>query len=184
MKEREVTVGFTLDKKDYNALRNYYMYKKTPNRTMIMVLLLISSMLLLVASETVLPFRVLQFGGLLGILFIVAIYSWASIDARRLEKGAQQLIGKKQEMRLTEKGFTVKWNGLERTEERLWAETEYVYEDDDHFFISLGGHSYIIIAKLEMRLYKKEHKIKEIHDLIEKHAKLISDVRDYRYEKI
>lgn len=183
MKEREITVEFKLDKTDYNALRNYYMYKRTPERTKIMVCLLLASLLLLVLSEAAFAFPFFKLIGLCGILTIVAIYSWISIDARRLEKDAQQFIDKKQETRFTEKGFTVKWKDMGLTEEFLWTETDYIYEDDDYFFIFLGDYSYVIIAKLNMKLYKKEYQIKEIHDLIESHAKLIADLRNYQYGK-
>jgi|GEM_PF-2641279 len=183
MKEREITVGFRLDKPDYDALRNYYMYKRTPKRTKIMVCLLVASLLLLVMSQSEYSFPLFEPLGLCGILAVAAVYSWVSIDARRLEKGAQKLIGVKQETVLTEEGFTVTWTDLRRVEEYLWTETEYVYEDDNYFFICVGPHSFIIIAKLYLRLNKKdEYKIKEIHDLIKRHAKLIADLRNYKYE--
>jgi hypothetical protein len=183
MKEREITVGFRLEKTDYNALRNYYMYKKTPERTKLMVGLLLVSLLLLVLSGAEFAFPFFKLIGLCGVLAIAAIYSWISLDARRLEKGAQKFIGIRQETKLTEEGFSVNWKDLGRAEEYLWAETDYVYEDDDHFFIFLGRHSCIIIAKLELKLKKQEHKIKEIHDFMESHTKLTADLRNYQYEK-
>jgi hypothetical protein len=183
MKERDITAGFMLDKQDYNALRNYYMYKRTPKRTKLMVCLLAASLLLLAMSESVFAFPFFKLLGLCGILAIAAIYSCISIDARRLEKGAQQLIGVKQETTFTEEGFTVIWKELGKGEEYLWTETEYVYEDDDYFFICVGSYSFIIISKLYMKLYKKEYQIKQIHDLIERHAKLIAELRNYQYEK-
>jgi hypothetical protein len=183
MKEREITVEFKLGKTDYNALRTYYMYRRTPGRTKIMVCLLLVS-LLLVLSETAFAFPYFKLLGLVGILAIAVIYSWVSIDARRLEKGAQELVGKKQETRLTEEGFAVKWKDSGRFEEYLWDEIDYVFEDDSHFFLFISRHSVIIISKLEMKFEKKEYKVKEIHDFIDSHAKLISDLSDYKYRKI
>jgi len=184
MKEGEITVGFKLSKQDYDALRNYYMYKRTPKRTKIMVFLLLASLLLLVMSQSAYAFPLFEPLGLCGILAIAGIYSWVSIDARRLEKEAQKHIGKNQETVLTEEGFTVTWKELGRAEEYLWTETEYVYEDDNHFFICVGPYSFIIIAKLDLKLYKKEYKIKQLHDLIKSHAKLIAELRNYKYENI
>lgn len=184
MKEKEILIEFTLDKPDYNALRTYYMYKRTPTRTKIMVCLLLASLLLLILSEAAYAFPYFKPIGLCGILAITCIYSWISIEARRLEKGVQELIGKKQETRLTDEGFTVKWKGSGRFEEYCWDEIDYVFEDDSYFFLFINRYSVIIISKLEMKLGKKEFKIKEIHDLLENHIKLISDLRNYQYRKI
>lgn len=183
MKEKEIVVAFTLEHTDFNALRSYYMYKRTPQRTKFMVILLLVSLILLVISQTKYAFPYLEQIGLFGMLIIVATYSWISIDARKLERGAQELVGKKQEVTLTEEGFYVTWKGLSRTQDFLWTETDYVYEDDNHFFIFHGRHSYTIIAKLEFKLLKKENKIKELHTFIEGHANLVSDLSDYKYEK-
>lgn len=183
MKEREYTVGFNVDKQEYNALRNYYMYKRTPKRTKIMVYLLLASILLLIISGTPFAFPYFKPLGLIGMLVIVGIYSWVSIDARRLEKGVQELIGKRQETILTENGFTVKWKGTSRFEEYLWDEIDYVYEDDSYFFLFVSLHSAIVISKLEMKIEKKDKIIKEISELIKRHAKLISDLSDFDYRK-
>lgn len=183
MKEREITVDFKLEKADFNALRTYYMYRRTPERTKIMVGLLLASLLLLVLSEAAFAFPYFKLLGLCGILAIAAIYSWISIDARRLEKGAQHLIGRRQETRLTDEGFTVNWRGLSQADEYLWTETDYVYEDDNYFFIFLDRYSYVILAKLNLKIIKQEYKIKQIHDLIKNHVKLISDVGNYEYAK-
>ena len=184
MKEKEIIIEFKLEKADYDSLRSYYMYRKTPERTKIMVVLLIVSLALLVLSETEFAFPYFKLIGLCGILVIAGIYSWVSIDARRLEKGAQELIGKRQETKLTEEGFTVKWKGSGQFYEYLWEEIDYVFEDDSHFFLFVDRHSAIIISKLELKFEKKEYQIKELHDLIERHAKLISDLSDYKYQKI
>ncbi len=182
MKEREFTVGFNVDKPDYNALRNYYMYKRTPKRTKIMVCLLLASLLLLIMSGTAFAFPLFKPLGLCGMLAITGIYSWISIDARRLEKGVQELIGKRQETRLTEEGLTVKWKGTSRYEEYLWDEIDYVYEDDSYFFLFIDLYSVIIISKLELKLEKKDKRIKEISELIKRHTKLISDLSDFEYQ--
>jgi hypothetical protein len=175
-KKREIIVEFRLKKEDYNALKNYYMYKRTPKRTKIMACLLIISFLLLALSGMSYALPFFKAVGLCGILSVVAVYSWVSIDARRLEKGVARFIGKKQETRLTEEGFCVKWKEIETEEEYPWTEANYIYEDDDYFFISLGSRSYVIIAKLDMKINRQEHRIKEIHDLTEERAKLFSEL--------
>lgn len=184
MNEKEILIGFTVDKADFNALRAYFMYKRTPTRTKSMVCLLLASLLLLILSESAFAFPYFKPIGLCGMLIIVGIYSWISMEARRLEKGVQELIGKKQETRLTGEGFTVKWKGSSRFEEYFWDEIDYVFEDESYFFLFIDRYSVIIISKLELKLEKKDYRIKEIHELIKSHTKLISDLKDFEYQKI
>lgn len=184
MNEKGILIESTVDKADFNALRAYFMYKRTPTRTKSMVCLLLASLLLMILGETEFAFPYFKPLGLCGILTITGIYSWISMEARRLEKGVQELIGKKQETRLTGEGFTVKWIGLNRFKEYSWDQIDYVFEEDSYFFIFIDRYSAIIISKLELKFEKKDYRIKEIHELIKGHAKLISDLRDYEYQKI
>jgi len=180
MREKSILLEHKVYQSHYNALRNYYMYRRTPTRTKVMVCILLASLFLLILSETAYGFPFFKLIGLFGFVVIAAMYSWISIDARRLEKYAHDIVNKKQELTMTSEGFSAKWKGLIGEEKYSWTEIDHVYEDDTYFFLFIDRYSVIIIAKLEF----KEHRVKEIRSLIENNAKLESDVTGFKYKNI
>ncbi len=179
MSDKSISVQSMVRRSDYNVLRNYHMYKRNPKRTKITVYILILSLVLLIISETAIPLPFLKLLGIVGILFIAVIYTWLSIDARRLEKFPKAIINKKQELTLSQIGFTVKWTGLEQAEYH-WDTVDHVVESDSHFFLFLDEYRVIIIPKLEL----KEYRVKEIHDLLEHHVTLESDLSGWKPQGI
>lgn len=180
MREKEILVEHRVDQSHYNALRVYYMYRRTTGRTKIMVCILLPSLLLLILSGTAYSFPFFKLIGLSGMLVLAAMYSWISIDARKLEKYAQDIVNRKQEVTLSKEGFTAKWKGLDAEEKYKWSEISYVYEDDSYFFLFIDRYSVVVITKLEL----KEPRVKEIRSLIENNVEYVSDVTGYKYKNI
>ncbi|MDD3168639.1 MAG: YcxB family protein [Eubacteriales bacterium] len=177
MREKEILIVHKVDQSHYNALRTYYMYRRKTERTKLMVIILLASLLLLVLSETAFGFPFFKLIGLTGVGVMAIMYSWISIDARRLEKYAQDIVNRKQELTLTSEGLSAKWKGLKVEEKYSWSELDYVYEDDFYFFLFLDRYSVIIISKIEL----KDPIGKEVRKLFESHVKLVSDITGYRY---
>ncbi len=171
MSENTIKIQSFVTKSDYNVLRNYYMYKQKPQRTRFVVYLLLISIILLVLSQTAYSFSFFKPTGLLGGLVILALYSWISMDARKLEKAASQIVNKQQDMFLDESGLVVKWTHIEEST-YLWSEIDQVVECDTHFFIFIDQYFVIILPKVEL----KEHRIKEIRRIISNHISIISDL--------
>lgn len=180
MQKKDILVEHRVDQSHYNALRVYYMYRRATGRTKFMVSILLTSLILLILSETAYSFPFFKFIGLFGMLILVAMYSWISIDARKLEKYAQDIVNKKQGVTLTQEGFTATWKGLNAEEKYKWAEIDYVYEDDSYFFLFIDRYSVIILAKLEL----KDPIVKEIRALIENNTNYVSDVTGFKHRKI
>ena len=179
MSGKTISVQSMVSRSDYNVLRNYHMYKKNLKRTRITVYILLASLVLLFISETAFTLPFLRLLGFIGILIVAIIYAWLSLDARKLEKIAKGIINKKQEILLSESGFSVKWTGLEQSQYR-WEEVDHVVENDSHFFLFLDEYFVIIIPKLVL----KEYRVSEIHNFLKNHVTLISDMSGWKPQGI
>jgi len=179
MSEKNILFKCNTTKGDYNSLRNYFMYKQKLKRTKVLVYLFLASIALLVISEFAFAIFFLRLAGLAGMVVVFGIYSWITVEVRPLEKNVKEFINKKQEINLTDSGFTVTWTGYEPIEYN-WSELDRVVENDTHFFIFTVPDFAIIMPKLEM----KEYRVTEIHDLFERNVKLVTDLSDWKSEKI
>jgi len=178
MGEKEIYIEHKLESSHYNALRVYYLYRRKLERTKIMVCILLASLFLLILSDTAYGFPFFKLIGLTGMICIAVMYSWISIDARRLEKYARDIVNKKQEIIITSKGFSAKWNGSRGEEEYSWGEIDYVYEDDAYFFLFIDLHSVVVISKVVI----KEQQLKDIRRCIEGNVKYVSDVTGFEHK--
>lgn len=170
MTEDTIKVQSVTSKSDYNSLRGYYMYKRKPEQTKILVIIMLASFACLVLSQTQFSFPYLKNIGAFGIIVIAFSYSLISLDARRLEKSVKNSMNRKQDIILTEEGFSVKWTGFEIVEYD-WPDVNYAVESDSHFYLFLEKYFAIIIPKVEL----KEYREKQIHKLLENHVKLVAD---------
>lgn len=177
MAEKSIEFKYIIEKKDYNALRTYYMYRRTLKRTKIMVIILLSSLVLLAISHSEFAFPFFRPIGLTGILAIAVIYSWISIDTRKLENKVKATVNKKLDLYLDEKGLSISWPGLNQAMEPDWKEMDHAYENDFYFFLFSERHFAVIIPKILM----KELQTKAIRQLLEAHIPLVSDVTGYKY---
>lgn len=164
---------------DFHAIKNYFMYKRLPQRTKTMAYIFLASLLLLVISETEFGFPFFKMIGIIGIIIIAVMYSWISIDTKPFDTHLRKIVNKKQTLNLREDGFSIKWEGFEESD-YLWSDIEYAYESDFHFFIFIEKHFGFVIPKL---LLKGNH-AKEIHDLLEKNIRLINESTGWKYQKI
>lgn len=180
MHEKAILIEHRVDQSHYNAVRTYYMYRQNTGRTKFLVCILLASLFLLVLSDTAYGFPFFKLLGLIGIIIMAGVYSWISIDARRFETYARDIMNKKQELVLTGKGLSAKWKGLNVEEKFDWTEIDYVYEDDSYFFIFLDRYSVIVISKIEL----KDPTVAEVRRLFENHVKLVSDVSGFKHKNI
>ena len=175
MTEDTIKVQNIVSKADYNSLRGYYMYKRKPEQTKILVIIMLISFACLVISKSAFSFPYLKDIGAFGIIVIAFFYSLISWDARRLEKSVKNIMNKKQEISLAEAGFSVKWTGFDLVEYE-WSDIGYAVETDAHFYLFLEKYFAIIIPKLEL----KGHQVKQIHKLLEEHIELTSDTSGWQ----
>ncbi|GAB1476777.1 hypothetical protein MASR2M70_16130 [Bacillota bacterium] len=179
MSDKTIEIKSIQGVSDYGALRTYFMHKRDPKRTKITAGILLASILLLVFDYSIYPFLLFKIIGIIGIIAIAGIYSWLSIETRRLEKNIKPLINIKQEIGLTQAGFAVKWAGFELAD-YSWDEIYYSYESDFHFFIFIDKYFAVILPKILM----KKALSKEIHDLLESKTRLIDDSTGWKYDTI
>jgi len=177
MEGKPIEFKYIIEKKDYNALKTYYMYRRTSTRTKIMVSVLMASLVLLVLSETEFSFPFFKAIGLTGILAIAVIYSWISIDTRKLENAVRATVNTKLDFYLDDDGLSLSWAGLSQAMEPNWSEMDHAYENDFYFFLFTERHFAVIIPKILL----KGHQVKGIHHLLESHIRLVSDVTNYKY---
>lgn len=164
---------------DYNSLRVYYMYRQRPKRTRVIVYLCLASLALLAISETVFAMFFLRISGLLGMLAVAGIYARIVVEARPLDKNVKGFMNIRQEVELTEDGFTVEWKGYEPLA-CSWSEVYRTVESDSHFYLFTEPEFAVILPKLDM----KEATEKRIRDLLERHTELISEVSGWKARKI
>lgn len=177
MSKRSIQFRYIIEKKDYNALRTYYMYRRTPERTKMMAVILLVSFLLLVLSETDFSFPFFKIIGLAGIVVTAAIYSWISIDTRKLENAVKITVNTKLDFYLDDAGMSAGWAGLSEAKEWDWAEMDHAYENDMYFFLFTEQYFALVIPKILL----KEPQIKLIHQLLTDHIRLVSDTTGYEY---
>jgi len=178
MSEKSITIKYRLERSDYNSLRTYYMYRRKTNRTKFMVSVLFISLVLLVLSETAYGFPFFKPIGLIGFFTMALIYSWISIDTRKLENAVKDIAIRTLELSLDGSGISALWPDLNLRKEYSWSEMNYAYESDFHFYLFADQHFAIIIPKLLL----KDSKNKEIRSLLEKHIHFISDLSGYKYQ--
>lgn len=178
MSEKPITIKYRLERSDYNSLKTYYMYRRKSNRTKFMVSVLVVSLVLLVISETAYAFPFFKPIGLIGFFIIALMYSWISIDTRRLENAVKDIATRTLELSLDGSRLSAHWPDLNLRKEFSWSEMNYAYESDFHFYLFAGQHFAIIIPKLLL----KDSKNKEIRSLLEKHIHFISDLSGYKYQ--
>jgi len=178
MSEKPITIKYRLERSDYNSLRTYYMYRRKTNRTKFMVCVVAASLVLLVISETAYALPFFKPIGLIGFFIIALMYSWISIDTRRLENAVKDIALRTLELSLDGDGLSAHWTDLNLRKEFSWSEMKYAYESDFHFYLFADQHFAIIIPKLLL----KDSQNKEISILLEKHIHYISDVSGYQYQ--
>lgn len=176
MKDKEIKNSSVLNRTDYNALRNYFMYQKKPTRTKVLVLIMLCSFLLLIISGT--PYAMPSFKplGLAGIIIATLIYCWISFEVRKLEMNIKYMFHKTQELTLNNSGLSAKWAKSTNTVHYEWNVFEFVVETDPYFFLFLEKDYALIIPKVEL----KEHFITEIREIIAMHVKLISELSGFK----
>ncbi|MEL7658121.1 MAG: YcxB family protein, partial [Bacillota bacterium] len=178
MNEKAIKIKYRLERSDYNSLRTYYMYRRKTSRTKFMVCILAASLILMVINETVLSFLLFKLIGLVGFFIIAVMYSWISIDARRLEKAVKDTVSSTLELNLDGSGLSAHWSDLNLRKEFSWSEMNYAYESDSHFYLFTDQYFAIIIP----RLLLKDFQVRDIHSLLENHIHLISDLSGYQYQ--
>lgn len=176
MSDHSIEIKSITGPSDYGALRSYYMHRRNPKRTKITACILLPSILLLVLDQTQYSFLLFKILGTLGIIAVAGIYSWISIETRRLEKNIRPIINIKQEIRLTHSGFTVKWTGFEQAE-HSWDDIDYTYENDFYFFIFIDKYFAVILPKVLMN----QQMGKKIHELLDSGSQLIDESTGWKY---
>jgi hypothetical protein len=179
MSEQTIEIKSITEAQDFHAMKNYYMYKRLPQRTKILAYIFLASLLLLVISESEFGFPFFKPIGIAGIIVVAVIYSWISIDVKPLDTHLRKIVNKKQTLNIHEAGFSVKWEGFEEAD-YVWSDIEFAYENDFHFFIFIEKHFGFIIPKL---LLKGNH-AKNIHDLLGKNVRLVNETTWWKYQKI
>lgn len=176
MNEKEIKITSILNRTDFNAIRNYFMYQKKSARTKVLVLIMLSSFLLLIISGT--PYAMPSFKplGLAGIIIATLIYCWISFEVRKLEINIKDMFHKTQELTLNNSGLSAKWAKSTNTVHYDWNVFEFVVETDPYFFLFLEKDYALIIPKVEL----KEHFITEIREIIAMHVKLISELSGFK----
>lgn len=176
MKEQTIQVKSITERQDYIALRSYFMYKRIPKRTMTIAYILIASFLLLLIGETQYGLPFFKPLGIVGIIIDALIYSWITIETRPLETNQRKVLNIKQELNLDENGLSVKWEGFEQAD-YTWPEMKFAYENDFHYFIFIEKDFAVVLPKVLM----KGKMSRDIHELLDRHLKLINESKDYEY---
>lgn len=177
MSKKNIEIKSIMERHDFHALKNYYMYKKNSQRTKIMAYIFVASLLMLIISETEFGFPFFKLVGLAGIIVIALIYSWISIDTKPLDTNLRKIVNKKQELNLRDDGFSIKWTGTEQAD-YAWSDIEYAYENDHHFFVFIEKQFGFVIPKLLL----KGNMAKEVHELLDTHVRLINDSTGWKYQ--
>jgi hypothetical protein len=176
MNERSIEVQSTLSPSDYQALRIYFMYKRKPGRTRILVGILLISFAFLVISQSAYSMPFFKHLGIIGIIIMATIYSLITREAKKLEPGFKNLMNKKQELSISDQGVSAKWEGFSQAYDYEWPDFEYAVEVNSHYFLFLEQYDAITISKLLL----KEHEVIEIRKLIEEHIRLVSETSGWR----
>lgn len=179
MVKKQISIQCNVSKSDFQSLRIYYMYRRKPKRTRILVYLCLASIASLATSEAISGMQYLRLAGIAGMIVVAGIYCWITFDTRHLDETVKQFLNARQDVTLTTDGVAVNWKGFEPTE-YTWNEIDHTVETDSHFYLFIDPEFAVMLPKLEM----KEFQIREIHELLSSHAKLIQDMSGWKADKI
>lgn len=180
MKEKTISIKSLINRTDYNSLRNYFMFRKKPKRTRILVLSLLGSLALLVINDSSFTIPFLKILGLVGFLSVAMSYYLITRDARNLEENIKAMVGKQQELSFSDNGFSVKWTGQDQAAEYDWDAIEFAVETDTHFYFFIEKHYALMLPKLELQ----DWTLIDTRKFIKIHIDLVSDKSEFKVKGV
>ena len=167
--QKSIVVETVMARRDYSALRTYFMYKIRPGAIRNLVILLLLSIIVVVLGRAEVYFipQILHKTGLIVLFALSLLFIIIDSNARKLEKPGKSVRNKTQRVELSEKGFQVEWLNYSIPLDYKWETVIRVAETEEYYFLFVSRLTAIIIPKRGL----KEDKLAAIQELIRRKVK-------------
>ena len=176
MKEKDIIVTTLISRRDFNILRNYFMYQKKSTRTKVIAAIMLFSFLLLIISTTPYSMPFFKPLGLIGIVVVTLLYCVISFEVRKIELNVKDMVNQTQEVTISDSGIFARWKNSGNSAQYDWTDIESGVETDPYFFLFITNNRALIIPKIELR----ERLVKDIRETLTKYIQLSSELSGFK----